>query len=432
MTAMTQPITPNGTTSITEIGIDQLSGQARLSFGMPELLDGVEVTTLAVAMFAIGEALYLASQRWSGKDEVIAVKGSLWMNRQDWKRSWRPWLRGTAIGFPIGAMPAGGAEIGTFLSYAVEKKMTKHPEEFGEGAIEGVAGPEAANNASAAGTLVPLLTLGLPTSPYRFVDTVEDYRAAVAGIGLPCVVKPVMSSSGKGQSKLDGPGDVDDAWRHAAAGGRVDAGRVIVEGFIDFDYEITLLTIRHAGGTSFCEPIGHLQHDGDYRESWQPQPMSPGALARSRDIARAITDDLGGWGVFGVELFVKGDEVWFSEVSPRPHDTGLVTLVSQELSEFALHARAILGLPVPVDADGTVTALGASASCALLAEGHGVPAFAGVEAALRAPDTALRLFGKPRVEGQRRVGVTLARAADVDAARTVAREAAAALTISLD
>ena len=275
-------------------------------------------------------------------------------------------------------------------------------------------------------------TLGLPTSPYRFVDTVEDYRAAVAGIGLPCVVKPVMSSSGKGQSLVRGDADVQRAWEYAQTGGRAGAGRVIVEGFVDFDYEITLLTVRHAGGTAFCAPIGHLQRDGDYRESWQPQPMSPVALARSRDIARAITDDLGGWGVFGVELFVKGDEVWFSEVSPRPHDTGLVTLVSQELSEFALHARAILGLPVPVDADGTVTALGASASCALLAEGHGVPAFAGVEAALRAPDTALRLFGKPRVEGQRRVGVTLARAADVDAARTVAREAAAALTISLD
>ena len=275
-------------------------------------------------------------------------------------------------------------------------------------------------------------TLGLPTSPYRFVDTVEDYRAAVAGIGLPCVVKPVMSSSGKGQSLVRGDADVQRAWEYAQTGGRAGAGRVIVEGFVDFDYEITLLTVRHAAGTAFCAPIGHLQRDGDYRESWQPQPMSPVALARSRDIARAITDDLGGWGVFGVELFVKGDEVWFSEVSPRPHDTGLVTLVSQELSEFALHARAILGLPVPVDADGTVTALGASASCALLAEGHGVPAFAGVEAALRAPDTALRLFGKPRVEGQRRVGVTLARAADVDAARTVAREAAAALTISLD
>ncbi|TKS54317.1 formate-dependent phosphoribosylglycinamide formyltransferase [Luteimonas yindakuii] len=275
-------------------------------------------------------------------------------------------------------------------------------------------------------------TLGLPTSSYRFVDTVEDYRAAVAAIGLPCVVKPVMSSSGKGQSLVRADADVQRAWDYAQTGGRAGAGRVIVEGFVDFDYEITLLTVRHAGGTAFCAPIGHLQRDGDYRESWQPQPMSAAALARSREIARAITDDLGGWGVFGVELFVKGDEVWFSEVSPRPHDTGLVTLVSQELSEFALHARAILGLPVPVDADGTIATFGASASCALLAEGHGVPVFDGIDAALRAPDTALRLFGKPRVEGQRRVGVTLARGADVDAARAVAREAAAALTISLD
>ncbi|PJK01006.1 phosphoribosylglycinamide formyltransferase 2 [Lysobacteraceae bacterium NML91-0213] len=275
-------------------------------------------------------------------------------------------------------------------------------------------------------------TLGLPTSPYRFVDTVEDYRAAVAAVGLPCVVKPVMSSSGKGQSLVREAGDVQRAWDYAQTGGRAGAGRVIVEGFVDFDYEITLLTVRHAGGTAFCAPIGHLQRDGDYRESWQPQPMSAQALARSRDIARAITDDLGGWGVFGVELFVKGDEVWFSEVSPRPHDTGLVTLASQELSEFALHARAILGLPVPVDADGSVATLGASASCALLAEGHGVPVFTGIEAALEAPDTALRLFGKPRVEGQRRVGVTLARGTDVDAARAVAREAAAALTIALD
>ncbi|WP_024891040.1 formate-dependent phosphoribosylglycinamide formyltransferase [Luteimonas huabeiensis] len=275
-------------------------------------------------------------------------------------------------------------------------------------------------------------TLGLPTSPYRFVDSLEDYRAAVAEIGLPCVVKPVMSSSGKGQSLVREAAQVDGAWDHAQTGGRAGAGRVIVEGFVDFDYEITLLTVRHAGGTAFCAPIGHLQRDGDYRESWQPQPMSPLALARSQEIARAITDDLGGWGVFGVELFVKGDEVWFSEVSPRPHDTGLVTLASQELSEFALHARAILGLPVPADADGTVPLLGPAASCALLAQGHGVPAFANVEAALRAPGTALRLFGKPRVEGQRRVGVTLARAQDVEAARATAREAAVALDVALE
>lgn len=274
-------------------------------------------------------------------------------------------------------------------------------------------------------------TLGVATSPYRFVDTLEDYRAAVAALGVPCVVKPVMSSSGKGQSLVRGEADIDAAWDYAQTGGRAGAGRVIVEGFIDFDYEITLLTVRHAGGTDFCEPIGHLQRDGDYRESWQPQPMSALALQRSREIAHAITDDLGGWGLFGVELFVKGDEVWFSEVSPRPHDTGLVTLVSQELSEFALHARAILGLPVHADASGAIRQLGASASCAVLAHGHGVPVFAGVDAALAHPDAQLRLFGKPRVEGHRRVAVTLARAADIDAARALARDAAAALTVTL-
>jgi len=269
-------------------------------------------------------------------------------------------------------------------------------------------------------------TLGLPTSPYRFVDTVQEYRAAVAAIGLPCVVKPVMSSSGKGQSTVRDGSQVEAAWEYAQTGGRAGAGRCIVEGFVDFDYEITLLTVRHAGGTDFCEPIGHLQRDGDYRESWQPQPMSPRALERAREIARAITDDLGGWGVFGVELFVKGDQVWFSEVSPRPHDTGLVTLASQDLSQFALHARAILGLPVPV-----IRQHGPTASCALLATGHGVPMFSGVDAALAAPDTALRLFGKPKVEGQRRVGVTLARGSDIEQARTVARDAAAAIGIEL-
>ena len=274
-------------------------------------------------------------------------------------------------------------------------------------------------------------TLGLATSPYRFVDTLEDYREAVSVLGLPCVVKPVMSSSGKGQSLVRSEADIDAAWDYAQTGGRAGAGRVIVEGFIDFDYEITLLTVRHAGGTDFCEPIGHLQRDGDYRESWQPQPMSALALQRSQEIARAITDDLGGWGLFGVELFVKGDEVWFSEVSPRPHDTGLVTLVSQELSEFALHARAILGLPVHADASGAIRQLGASASCAVLAHGHGVPVFAGVDAALAHPDAQLRLFGKPLVEGHRRVAVTLARAADIDAARALARDAAAALTVTL-
>jgi len=267
-------------------------------------------------------------------------------------------------------------------------------------------------------------TLGLPTSPYRFVDTEAEYRDAIVAVGLPCVVKPVMSSSGHGQSTVRGEADIAPAWACAQTGGRAGAGRCIVEGFIDFDYEITLLTVRHAGGTSFCDPIGHLQEDGDYRESWQPQPMSPRALARSQAIARAITDDLGGWGVFGVELFVKGDDVWFSEVSPRPHDTGLVTLASQDLSEFALHARAILGLSIPA-----IRQLGPTASSAILAHGHGVPVFGNVQAALRAPDTGLRLFGKPRVEGHRRVGVTLARADSIDAARAVARDATAAITI---
>ena len=274
--------------------------------------------------------------------------------------------------------------------------------------------------------------LGLPTSPYRFVGTEAELIAAVAEIGMPCVVKPVMSSSGKGQSTVRREEDIAPAWAYAQTGGRTGAGRCIVEGFIDFDYEITLLTVRHAGGTSFCAPIGHLQRDGDYRESWQPQSMRPRALERAMQVARAITDDLGGWGVFGVELFVKGDEVWFSEVSPRPHDTGLVTLVSQDLSEFALHARAILGLPVGAEDGGFVPQRGPSASSAVLAEGHGVPVFGNLEAALRAPDTALRLFGKPRVDGQRRVGVTLARAESVDAARAVAREATAALAIELE
>ncbi|KAA2286216.1 formate-dependent phosphoribosylglycinamide formyltransferase [Arenimonas fontis] len=269
-------------------------------------------------------------------------------------------------------------------------------------------------------------TLGLPTSPYRFVDSREEYLQAVRGIGLPCVVKPVMSSSGKGQSTVRREADIERAWDYAQTGGRAGGGRCIVEGFVDFDYEITLLTVRHRDSTLFCDPIGHLQQDGDYRESWMPQPMSPAALAESQRIARAITDDLGGWGVFGVELFVKGDKVWFSEVSPRPHDTGLVTLVSQEHSEFALHARAILGLPIP-----SLRTYGPSASCAVLAHGHGVPVFSGVDAALAEPDTALRLFGKPVVEGHRRVAVTLARGASVDEARAKARRAAAALKVEL-
>ena len=259
--------------------------------------------------------------------------------------------------------------------------------------------------------------LKLATSPYRFAGSESEYRAAIAAIGLPCVVKPVMSSSGKGQSVVRTDADVDTAWQYAQRGGRAGAGRVIVEGLVRFDYEITLLTIRHAGGTSFCEPIGHLQIDGDYRESWQPQPMSARALQRSQQIAAAITANLGGSGLFGVELFVEGDQVWFSEVSPRPHDTGLVTLISQDLSEFALHARAILGLPIPV-----IRQRGAAASCALLVDGNSNSIrYTGVERALAAPDTALRLFGKPQVHGHRRMGVSLALGASIDEARAKAR-----------
>jgi phosphoribosylglycinamide formyltransferase 2 len=265
--------------------------------------------------------------------------------------------------------------------------------------------------------------LGLATSAYRFADTIDQYRAAVAEIGFPCVVKPVMSSSGKGQSVVRNAGEATRAWDYSQAGGRAGAGRVIVEGFIPFEYEITLLTVRHAGGTSFCAPIGHLQVDGDYRESWQPQPMSNAALEEAQRIARTVTDELGGAGIFGVELFVRGDEVWFSEVSPRPHDTGLVTLISQDLSEFALHVRAILGLPVPV-----IRQAGPAASCAVLLEGRSREVrFHGVERALVEADTQLRLFGKPEINGRRRMGVTLALGADLDDARARARRAAASI-----
>jgi phosphoribosylglycinamide formyltransferase 2 len=266
----------------------------------------------------------------------------------------------------------------------------------------------------------------VPTSPYRFVDTLDDYRAAVAALGLPCVVKPVMSSSGKGQSIVRGADEIDAAWDHAQSGGRAGAGRVIVEGFVPFDYEITLLTVRHRDGTSFCDPIGHYQEDGDYRESWQPQPMSEAALAAAREIARKVTDALGGYGLFGVELFVRGDEVLFSEVSPRPHDTGLVTLISQDLSEFELHLRAILGLPIPV-----IRSRGPSASMAMLAVGHGVPKFHGVADALSEPDTDLRLFGKPVVEGKRRVGVALARGDSLFVAKEKARRVAERIRIEI-
>ncbi|WP_346774777.1 formate-dependent phosphoribosylglycinamide formyltransferase [Cellulomonas sp. IC4_254] len=273
--------------------------------------------------------------------------------------------------------------------------------------------------------------LGLPTSPYRFVDDLGSLRAAVDEVGLPCVVKPVMSSSGKGQSVVRTADDVEGAWAYAQSGGRAtgDGGapvRVIVEGFVRFDSEITLLTVRHAGGTTFCDPVGHVQVDGDYRESWQPAPLPPGTLAEAQRVAAAVTDALGGWGLFGVELFVVGDRVLFSEVSPRPHDTGLVTLASQDLSEFALHARAVLGLPV-----GDVLALGPAASCAVLAEGTGVPRFSGVDAALAVPTAQVRLFGKPSVAGRRRVAVTVARGGDVEQARERARDAAVALTVDL-
>lgn len=269
--------------------------------------------------------------------------------------------------------------------------------------------------------------LGLPTSPYRFASTEEEYRAAIETVGLPCVVKPVMSSSGKGQSLVRTPADIDSAWAYAQTGGRAGAGRVIVEGFVDFDYEITLLTVRHAGGVTFCDPIGHLQKDGDYRESWQPQPMDAVALEKARAMADAVTGALGGWGIFGVELFVRGDEVWFSEVSPRPHDTGLVTLISQNMSEFALHVRAILGLPVPL-----LRQNGPAASCVILAEGDSeAPRFHGVDAALAEQDTALCLFGKPEVHGRRRMGVALALGDDIDAARAKARRAAGSVTVEL-
>jgi phosphoribosylglycinamide formyltransferase 2 len=259
--------------------------------------------------------------------------------------------------------------------------------------------------------------LKLPTSPYRFATTREEYRAAVVAIGLPCVVKPVMSSSGKGQSLVRDPGDIEAAWEYAQEGGRAGAGKVIVEGFIAFDYEITLLTVRHSGGTTFCAPIGHLQIAGDYRESWQPHPMDAAVLATSQQIAEKITAALGGSGLFGVELFVKGKEVCFSEVSPRPHDTGMVTLISQDLSEFALHLRAILGLPIP-----SIRQLGPSASSAILVEGRSSNViFSGLDVALSVPDTSLRLFGKPQVDGQRRMGVSLARAESIDAARATAR-----------
>ncbi|WP_321866295.1 formate-dependent phosphoribosylglycinamide formyltransferase [Paraburkholderia tropica] len=270
--------------------------------------------------------------------------------------------------------------------------------------------------------------LGLATSPYAFADSLDELKAGIAKVGYPCVVKPVMSSSGKGQSVLRSDADVEAAWQYALAGGRVNHGRVIVEGFIDFEYEITQLTVRATDPSSgqvqtyFCDPIGHRQVDGDYVESWQPQPMSPKALERSREIAHKVTEALGGRGLFGVELFVRGDEVWFSEVSPRPHDTGLVTLASQRFSEFELHARAILGLPVDT------TARGPSASAVIYGgmDERGI-AFEGVADALAVPGADLRLFGKPESFTKRRMGVALATGADLEEARARARAAAAAV-----
>lgn len=254
--------------------------------------------------------------------------------------------------------------------------------------------------------------LGLPTSRYRFADSEEEFKAAVKEVGIPCVVKPVMSSSGHGQSVVRSEADIDKAWHISQEGGRAGAGRVIVEGFVDFDYEITLLTVRHAGGTSFLKPIGHHQVGGDYQESWQPQAMTASALEKAEDIAKKITDAIGGRGIFGVEMFVKGDEVIFSEISPRPHDTGMVTMISQDLSEFALHARAILGLPIP-----NIAFHGPSASKAIVADGvSDHVSFSGLESVLAAPDTSMRIFGKGELNGHRRLGVLLARAESVEKA----------------
>ena len=269
--------------------------------------------------------------------------------------------------------------------------------------------------------------LRLPTSPYQFADSREAFEAAVTEIGIPCVVKPIMSSSGKGQSIIREAGEIEAAWTYAQEGGRAGAGKVIVEGFVEFDYEITLLTVRHIGGTAFCAPIGHIQEDGDYRESWQPQPMSEKACTRAQEMAGAITNALGGRGVFGVELFVCGDEVIFSEVSPRPHDTGMVTMVGQSLSQFALHARAVLGLPIPV-----VEQLGPASSAVILAEGHSDNIrFTNIDDALQLPGTDLRLFGKPSVSRRRRMGVALARADDLEQAREKARHVAQKVMIQL-
>ena len=269
--------------------------------------------------------------------------------------------------------------------------------------------------------------LNLKTSPFRFASNADEFQLAVETIGMPCVVKPIMSSSGKGQSTIRSSDQIEKAWKYAQEGGRSGGGKVIVEGFVEFDYEITQLTVRHAGGTSFCDPIGHIQVDGDYRESWQPQPMSVTAQQEAMRYAQAITDALGGYGVFGVELFIKGEEVLFSEVSPRPHDTGMVTMISQDLSQFALHARAILGLPIPV-----IRQFGPSASSVILVEGESENvSFGNLDQALTESATQLRLVGKPQVNGQRRMGVALGRADTIADARNKANQVVSAITISL-
>jgi phosphoribosylglycinamide formyltransferase 2 len=269
--------------------------------------------------------------------------------------------------------------------------------------------------------------LGLKTSPYQFAETEEDFKQAVSEIGIPCVVKPIMSSSGKGQSTIKKEEDILPAWEYAQAGGRAGRGKVIVEGFVEFDYEITQLTVRHVNGTSFCEPIGHVQVDGDYRQSWQPQPMSDTAKEEARKYAETITSALGGYGIFGVELFIRGDEVLFSEVSPRPHDTGMVTMISQDLSQFALHARAILGLPIP-----SIRQFGPSASSVILVEGNSKDVtFGNLNQALADEDVQLRLFGKPEVKGQRRMGVALARGDSIVQAKEKAIHASSSVSITL-
>lgn len=267
--------------------------------------------------------------------------------------------------------------------------------------------------------------LGLQTSPYRFASNKSEFDQAIQEVGIPCVVKPIMSSSGKGQSTITAEDQIEDSWQYAQEGGRAGAGKVIVEGFVEFDYEITLLTVRHKNGTSFCEPIGHVQSDGDYRQSWQPQPMTDEALSSAQKVAESITSALGGYGIFGVELFIKGHEVIFSEVSPRPHDTGLVTLISQDVSQFALHARAILGLPIP-----NIMQHGPSASSVILGEGSSEEiSFNGVDKALNEPDTQIRLFGKPSISGRRRLGVAVARGNSIDEAKDKAIRASEAINI---